>query len=132
MAHYAAEDTRYLHKLAELLEQRLRELDRLEWVAEECALMEQVGFAENGGPKFLRFKGAGTLDRRQLALIIELKAGLHSIEIDRPAFDALLPKKLIYPWYTRYRQLVHLQVSLKIPTWALKFLLHVHQERQQL
>ena len=72
MAHYAAEDTRHLHKLAELLEDKLRALGRLDWVAEECSLLEQVGFAENGGPKFLRFKGAGTLDRRQLALLEEL------------------------------------------------------------
>ena len=72
MAHYAAEDTRHLHKLAELLEERLRKLGRTDWVVEECRLLEQVGFAENGGPKFLRFKGAGTLDRRQLALLEEL------------------------------------------------------------
>lgn len=72
MAHYAAEDTRHLHKLADLLENRLRELGRLDWVAEECRLLEQVGFADNGGPMFLRFKGAGTLDRRQLALLEEL------------------------------------------------------------
>lgn len=72
MAHYAAEDTRHLHRLAELLEGRLRELGRLDWVAEECRLLEQVGFADNGGPMFLRFKGAGTLDRRQLALLEEL------------------------------------------------------------
>ncbi len=69
MAHYAAEDTRHLHQLAELLENKLHELGRYDWVAEECSLLEQVGFAENGGPKFLRFKGAGTLDRRQLALL---------------------------------------------------------------
>jgi ribonuclease D len=72
MAHYAAEDTRHLHRLAELLEEKLHELGRFDWVAEECLLMEQVGFAENGGPKCLRFKGAGTLDRRQLALLEEL------------------------------------------------------------
>ena len=72
MAHYAAEDTRHLHPLAKLLEARLRELGRLDWVDEECRLLEQVGFAENGGPKFLRFKGAGTLDRRQLARLEEL------------------------------------------------------------
>ena len=68
MANYAAEDTRHLHKLAELLEGKLRELGRYDWVTEECSLLEQVGFAENGGPKFLRFKGAGTLDRRQHGL----------------------------------------------------------------
>jgi ribonuclease D len=69
MAHYAAEDTRHLHKLAQLLEAKLRELGRIDWVDEECRLLEQVRFAENGGPMFLKFKGAGTLDRRQLATL---------------------------------------------------------------
>jgi len=69
MAHYAAEDTRHLHRLAELIEQRLIELGRLEWLQEECLLLEQVRFADNSGPLFLRFKGAGTLERRQLATL---------------------------------------------------------------
>jgi len=72
MAHYAAEDTRHLHRLAELLEAKLRDLGRFDWVVEECQLLEQVRFADNGGPLFLRFKGAGTLDRRQLATLESL------------------------------------------------------------
>lgn len=72
MANYAAEDTRHLHRLAELIEQRLVELGRLEWLEEECRLLEQVRFAEHEGPLFQRFKGAGTLERRQLATLEEL------------------------------------------------------------
>ncbi len=68
MIRYAAEDTRHLHKLVELLEGRLREKGRLEWVAEEFELLEQGRFREQEGPMFLRLKGAGTLERRALAV----------------------------------------------------------------
>lgn len=74
MIHYAAEDTRHLEQLAELLEAKLVALGRLEWVAEECRLLEQVAFEVHDGPLFLKFKGAGKLDRRQLAVLEELLA----------------------------------------------------------
>jgi len=74
MIRYAAEDTRHLEKLAALLETRLVELGRLDWVAEECRLLEQVAFEVHHGPLFLRFKGAGKLDRRQLAVLEGLLA----------------------------------------------------------
>jgi len=69
MIHYAAEDTRHLHRLAALLEEKLREKGRLSWVAEEFALLEQVRFNEAEGPLFLRTKGAAALDRRPLAVL---------------------------------------------------------------
>jgi ribonuclease D len=72
MIVYAAEDTRHLHQLCELLEGRLREKGRIEWVAEEFALLEQGRFREQEGPLWLRFKGANLLDRRQLATLDQL------------------------------------------------------------
>ncbi|WP_432822528.1 ribonuclease D [Trichloromonas sp.] len=72
MIRYAAEDTRHLHRLVELLEPRLQEKGRRQWVAEEFALLEEARFTEHEGPLFLRTKGAGTLDRRQLAILEEL------------------------------------------------------------
>ena len=72
MIRYAAEDTGHLHPLAEMLEGKLLEKGRLEWVQEECALLEKVRFAVHDGPEFLRFKGAGTLSRRQLAILESL------------------------------------------------------------
>ncbi len=69
MIRYAAEDTRYLHDLACLLEDKLVEKGRLEWVKEECELLEQVRFSSQQGPLFLRFKGAGSLKPRQLAAL---------------------------------------------------------------
>jgi len=72
MIRYAAEDTRYLHGLAELLEARLMEKGRLSWVAEEFEILEKARFNDADGPLFLRAKGAGTLNRRQLAILEEL------------------------------------------------------------
>ena len=72
MIRYAAEDTRYLHDLAQLLEGKLREKGRLQWVKEECELLEQVRFSSQQGPLFLRFKGAGSLKPRQLAALEHL------------------------------------------------------------
>jgi len=69
MILYAAEDTRHLHRLAALLEERLAGKGRLAWAIEEFSLLEQVRFSENEGPLFLRAKGAAALDRRQLAVL---------------------------------------------------------------
>jgi ribonuclease D len=73
MLRYAAEDTRHLHRLMGLLEEKLAEKGRLSWVAEEFALLEEVRHNEpQDGPLFLRAKGAAALDRRQLAVLEKL------------------------------------------------------------
>ncbi len=72
MLRYAAEDTRHLHRLVAVLEEKLREKGRLAWVAEEFALLEMARFQEQNGPLFLRTKGATALDRRQLAVLEKL------------------------------------------------------------
>jgi ribonuclease D len=72
MIEYAAEDTRHLHRLVEILEEKLQGLGRTSWLVEECKLLEEVAFDTNGGPLFLRFKGAGRLERSQLAILEEL------------------------------------------------------------
>ncbi|MDX2494473.1 MAG: HRDC domain-containing protein [Desulfuromusa sp.] len=72
MIRYAAGDTSYLHELVENLEAQLIEKGRLEWVQEEFTLMEKVRFVVRQGAMFLRFKGAGTLGRRQLAVLENL------------------------------------------------------------
>jgi len=97
MIAYAAEDTRHLHDLAELLEGRLEEKGRLSWVAEEFALLEQVKFQGNHGPLFLRVKGAGTLDRRSLAVLEELLQWRNSEaeRRDRPPFKVLGNRELL-------------------------------------
>ena len=97
MIAYAAEDTRHLHRLAELLEKRLEEKGRLSWAAEEFALLEQVKFQGNNGPLFLRVKGAGTLDRRSLAVLEELLQwrDKEAQRRDRPPFKVLGNRELL-------------------------------------
>ncbi len=72
MIRYAAEDTRHLHRLAGLLEEKLTQKGRLLWVVEEFSLVEKVRHGEQKGPLFLRAKGTGSLTRRQLAALEEL------------------------------------------------------------
>lgn len=97
MVRYAAEDTSHLYALVEILEGQLVEKGRLEWVQEEFALMEKVRFVDRQGPQFLRFKGAGTLDRRQLAILENL---LHWRDAeaqrqDRPLYKVFGNKELL-------------------------------------
>jgi ribonuclease D len=72
MTRYAAEDTGHLHRLMALFEARLKDLGRMSWATEEFVLMEDVRFAENGGPLCLRVKGAATLPRRDLGVLEKL------------------------------------------------------------
>ena len=97
MVRYAAEDTAHLHRLADLLEAKLREKGRLEWVAEEFRILEQGRFAGNAGPLFLRFKGAAALRPRQLAILEELlqwRDG-EARKRDRPLFKVVGNKPLL-------------------------------------
>ena len=97
MIRYAAEDTRHLHRLARLLEEKLAVKGRLEWVAEEFALLEQVRFQEQEGPLFLRAKGAAVLDRRQLAVLEALLQwrDQEARRRDSPLFKVLGNKTLL-------------------------------------
>jgi ribonuclease D len=97
MCHYAAEDTRHLHQLADILEEQLLAKDRLWWAQEDFALLEQARFQENHGPAFLRFKGAGTLAPRSLAAL-ELLLSWRNAEAQRrncPAYKVLGTKTLL-------------------------------------
>ncbi len=74
MLAYAADDTRHLPVLRDLLRARLQQLNRLEWAEEEFALLSAaprlVGEADE--PGFLRIKGAKALNGRSLAILREL------------------------------------------------------------
>jgi len=70
MLRYAAGDTIYLVDLSKILIQKLEEKGRLTWVTEECDILSRVRPAPaDNGPLYLRFKGAGRLSRRNLALL---------------------------------------------------------------
>ncbi len=91
MIRYAAEDTCHLHRLVEIFEEKLTAKGRLAWVQEEFALLEKARFAVHQGPLFLRFKGAGMLEPRQLAILENL---LQWREIEAQRRDCPLYKVL--------------------------------------
>ncbi len=70
---YAATDVRHLLALREILDQRLRALGRVAWVAEECARIEEVRYtAPNLETAYLSAKGTKDLDGRGLAVLQSL------------------------------------------------------------
>ena len=92
MIEYAVNDTRYLIKLAEILEKELKQIDRISWVNEECEVLSKVRPASlNSEPLFMRFKGAGKLDRKTLAVLEALLQFRSSIaeKKDKPLFKII-------------------------------------------
>lgn len=92
MLAYAAGDVAYLLPLADALKEELEAKKRLAWVTEECEWLSRVRAPEkNGQPLYLRFKGAGTLDRRSLALLEALLQTRDKIAAkkDRPTYKII-------------------------------------------
>lgn len=92
MMAYAAKDTLYLLPLAEILEEKLKKLERLSWVNEECLYLSKVRHAAaNQEPLYLRFNGAGRLDSRSLGTLEALLQYRKKIarKEDRPLFKIL-------------------------------------------
>lgn len=89
MIEYAAKDTIYLAPLASILEKELEKKGRLDWVLEECENLSKVRHVLwNGEPLFLRFKGAGRLMPKSLAVLETLLQFRMEIaeKKDRPLF----------------------------------------------
>ncbi len=74
MLDYAAGDTSHLHQLQDILRDKLVELGRLEWAAEEFVITEGIRSAAPAaeGEGFFRLKGSKALDRRAMAILREL------------------------------------------------------------
>jgi ribonuclease D len=98
MMTYAAEDTKYLPRLRDLLADRLRAAGRLGWAEEEFARLESLRWtAPAPDDGYLRLKGAKALPRRPQAVLRALHAWREETArtLDRSAFrimpnDALL------------------------------------------
>lgn len=72
---YAADDVRYLRELYHLLNDKLVELNRLDWLAEDfAALSTPKTFEEDPDKSWLRIKGSGRLKGQQLAILQKLGA----------------------------------------------------------
>jgi ribonuclease D len=92
MSAYAAADVTHLIPLARILMTELEQLGRLDWVVEECRLLSGVRpQEEEDGPMFLKFKGAGRLEPRQLAALEALLQMRNAIarQKDRPHFKII-------------------------------------------
>ena len=76
MLDYAAQDTRYLLQLRDILAGELAKNGRLAWAQEEFRRLENTEWAaEDPAEAFLRIKGARDLSRRELATLRELAPG---------------------------------------------------------
>lgn len=92
MLEYAAKDAIYLAPLANVLEKELEKKGRLSWVHEECDDLTKVRAASfDGEPLFLRFKGAGRLPQRDLAVLENLLQVRKEIaeKKDKPLFKII-------------------------------------------
>lgn len=90
MLDYAAQDTRHLPKLRDILREALERAGRLRWAEEEFARLEGIRWTpvETNGDSYLRVKGARLLSRRGLALLRELVHWRDDVarELDRASF----------------------------------------------
>jgi ribonuclease D len=92
MAAYASTDVMYLLPLAEILTRQLEEIGRLDWVREECDDLARVRpDLMESGPLFSKFKGAGRLKSRSLAVLEALLQFRNKVaeEKDKPLFKII-------------------------------------------
>ena len=92
MIDYAAGDVKYLLTLARVFEKELEEKSRLAWVLEECNCLSKVRpVLSNEEPLFLRFKGAGRLKSKSLAVLEALLQYRKDIaeKKDKPLFKII-------------------------------------------
>ncbi len=96
---YAVEDTRYLEMIADLLEQELLGLGRLDWHKESCAsvVSATVHTREIDSDKRWRIKGLKDFTRRQLAYVREFWHWREGIaqKADIPSFKIITNQKIL-------------------------------------
>ena len=98
MLDYAAQDTRHLLGLKDIISAELEQKGRMGWAREEFALLEGTKWpAEDAALGYLKLKGARDLSRRELAVLRELvpwrnEAAAH---MDRATFRVLGNEQLL-------------------------------------
>jgi ribonuclease D len=98
MLDYAAQDTRWLLQLRDVLSDELERLGRVAWAREEFALLEGTRWQDDEpDAAFLRMKGARDLSRRELAVLRELVPWRESVAgaLDRATFRVLGNEQLL-------------------------------------
>ena len=112
MLAYASQDAIYLNALSKNLEEKLIEIGRLNWFLQECDIQSLVRTsAANGDPRFLKFKGAGRLGRRSLAVLEALLEfrGSAAQKIDRPLYQVIHNDLLLKLAIEKPRDMNHLR-----------------------
>jgi ribonuclease D len=96
-ADYAREDVLHLLQVAEVLQQRLDDLGRLEWAREECRALEDVSDVREVEAVFARLPRVNSLDPAQRAVALELADWRESTarEADRPVQTVLSDAGLV-------------------------------------
>lgn len=92
MMSYASKDVIYLLPLSGMLMDRLKKVDRMTWVLEECEDLSKVRpVSSNEAPLFMKFKGAGRLKSRSLAVLEALLKFRKRVaeKKDRPFFKII-------------------------------------------
>jgi len=92
MMAYASKDVIYLLRLARMLIHKLKKIDRMTWVLEECEDLSKVRpVLSNDAPLFMKFKGAGRLKSRSLAVLEALLQFRKRVaeKKDRPFFKII-------------------------------------------
>ena len=98
MLEYAAQDTRHLLELRDILRHELERKDRWSWAAEEFQRLEGTRWpSDESSTAFLRLKGARDLARRELARLRELLAWRDTVagQLDRATFRVVSNEVLL-------------------------------------
>lgn len=97
MVEYAAEDTRHLPALRDVLRGELERKGRMHWAEEEFRLRERTVWDDVDAEEAFRVKGSRDLDRRQLAALRELHEWRETMaeERDQASFRVLSNTELV-------------------------------------
>ena len=96
---YAVNDTRFLERLAQCLDEQLSEQRRTDWHVESCGAMVLATGREHGRDpeEAWRIKGSGRMSRRQLAYLRELWRWRdeHARRANVPSFKILVNDQML-------------------------------------
>jgi ribonuclease D len=99
MADYAVNDTRHLHRLAEILETELRRLKRWDWFEQSCerAIIASAVIKERDPEQAWRITGSNDLRGRSAAVLRALWQWREdeASHVDKPTFHILHNEQLV-------------------------------------
>jgi ribonuclease D len=92
---YAATDVIYLHPLKDTLLERIRELDRLSWLEEECRLLELIE-QKDQTDRYLKLRGADRLTQFELFLLKALYEWRENLafQLNKPS-GSVIPNEVL-------------------------------------